>query len=96
MVFLQENILQAVTGTTDFHSSPDLVLTEDFTGVNAGAISYLSFHTKWLRALIQCGHVDRVVIISIGWLRLQASADSRSHLLNDPNDSINSSFGPLL
>lgn len=38
MVFLQEKILQAVTGTTDFRKSPDLVLTEDFTGVNAGAI----------------------------------------------------------
>lgn len=84
-----------MTGTTDFHSSPDLVLTEDFTGVNAGAISYLSFHIKWLRALIQCGHVDQVVIISIGWLRLQASPQP-SHLLNDPNDSIHSSFGSLL
>ncbi|XXG45419.1 hypothetical protein AAC387_Pa02g0506 [Persea americana] len=40
-----ENILQAVTGTTDFNSSPDLVLTEDFTGVNAGL--FFVRRSKW-------------------------------------------------
>ncbi|XP_068639527.1 alpha-1,2-galactosyltransferase gmh3-like [Aristolochia californica] len=31
-----ENILQSVIGDSDFESSPDLILTEDVTGVNAG------------------------------------------------------------
>ncbi|XP_077241981.1 alpha-1,2-galactosyltransferase gmh3-like [Tasmannia lanceolata] len=31
-----ERILQAVVGNKDFQSSPDLILTEDITGVNAG------------------------------------------------------------
>ncbi|XP_072960271.1 probable alpha-1,6-mannosyltransferase MNN10 [Typha angustifolia] len=31
-----ENILIAVIGHSDFHASPDLVVTEDFNGVNSG------------------------------------------------------------
>jgi mannan polymerase II complex MNN10 subunit len=33
---LQERILFSVIGHNDFDESPDLVLTEDFGGVNAG------------------------------------------------------------
>jgi hypothetical protein len=33
---LQERILFSVIGHSDFNKSPDLVLTEDFGGVNAG------------------------------------------------------------
>ncbi|KAL5994414.1 hypothetical protein ACLOJK_024464 [Asimina triloba] len=36
----EEEILVSVTGTGDFGSSPDLILTEDFTGVNAGVLFF--------------------------------------------------------
>lgn len=36
ITYLQERILFSVIGHNDFDESPDLVLTEDFSGVNAG------------------------------------------------------------
>ncbi|WOL07066.1 alpha-1,2-galactosyltransferase gmh3-like [Canna indica] len=40
-----ENILHAAIGHRDFHSSPDLVVTQDFNGVNSGV--FFVRRSKW-------------------------------------------------